>query len=406
VDYSSIDNTAVPSGERQLPDLPAEIYGGQWQIWHDQHLRLTGPIVRTIEEQFRERWRDTAKVYDQNSWFGRQNYFTGQVIFSSPLAFDTNSQIIPLDLAAPAAPDGTSDVQMWRTIPVRESRQAGPFVRAEFTVMAGLVKAIKASRQLIWMFDQYFWSRPLARLLNAQIKQHASLCVLIVLPPHADTQPAMAHRARQLAFTDLMDGLTLAQRGRVGLFNLWHPVRKQGIYCHAKTHTYDGSLLVCGSANLNRRSFTCDTELAMAVLDPAVIADHQRRLWGLLFPSAPWPGIDLETNGQAFMTQFFAASRMSDAFVIPDPWQNSAPTLPTDPPRPRDQNPSAAMFWFYYNSLLDPSSIDTAIENDVRDATAQLRPARLDDIVTRLENVYYPLPGGGALWPWRPSDTP
>jgi phosphatidylserine/phosphatidylglycerophosphate/cardiolipin synthase-like enzyme len=410
VRYDSVDTTDVPSTIKQDSDLPDNVYGQGWHMWHDQHLQLTGSIVSTIEDQFYERWIDNGNPENLNSWYGRRHWHTGQVIFSTDKAYDADSKILPPDLA-PIVTDtpGASTVQLWRTIPLRSTRHSPPFERGEFTVMAGISHAAKAATQLIWIFDQYFWSRPLAKLLNAQVKQHPDLCVIVILPPHADTQFAKAHHARQLAFADLIDGLGPGTGlERVGMYDLWHPTRSQGIYCHAKVQMYDGSLLVCGSANLNRRSFTCDTEIACAVLDPAVVADHQQRLWRLLFPdpSTPWPGIDLNQpgSGKQFLSQFVAAARNVNSFLILDPWQSSSPQLPTKPaPTPRDQDPFPGTFTIFYNDFMDPSSIDTSVENDCRDATGALRDGRLDDIVRRLENVYGLNPDGSVSWPYRRS---
>jgi hypothetical protein len=85
---------------------------------------------------------------------------------------------------------------------------------------------------------------------------------------------------------------------------------------------YDQYLLVCGSANLNRRSFTCDTELDLAVLDRNIVEFHQERLWHLLFPETPWPEINESPWGRKFFEAFHQAvtNGTQPSFLIPDPW--------------------------------------------------------------------------------------
>ena len=77
------------------PDLPKEVYGDEYQIWHDQHLELQGPIVKTLEEQFCERWQDAGNVYESGFWGSLHNK-NNQVIFSSKTAIE-DGEILRLD---------------------------------------------------------------------------------------------------------------------------------------------------------------------------------------------------------------------------------------------------------------------------------------------------------------------
>lgn len=391
--------------DTQGPDLPPEVYGNSSalavrQMWHDQHLKLEGPIVATIENQFRERWVDQGKLYALNLLGGSINLQSGQVIFSTDRAYDAQNQVVrplPQPAAVPAlAPPRMTQVQMWRTIPLRPSRNLPPFVRGEFTVMAGIANAVWQAQELIWMFDQYFWSLPLARLLNARLQARPELRLILILPPYADGSEGMAHLARKNALQALTNGV----QDRVGVYNMWYQqppgdaaASNRGIYVHAKSHTYDNSLLVCGSANLNRRSFLCDTELACAVLDPAVVTAHQQLLWAQLFPGAAWPNLNLSTaqNGALFFTRFQAAAnaaRNGGSFrLIRDPWNLSPVRLPNGVDRPVDQ-----ALPLTYDTLYEPSSVDLKVESELLG-----RAAGLDDVVTRLENT----PGPLGDWPWR-----
>jgi phosphatidylserine/phosphatidylglycerophosphate/cardiolipin synthase-like enzyme len=288
---------------------------------------------------------------------------------------------------------------MWRTIPWRDSRTGPPFQRGEFTVMNGVAHAANKAQQLIWIFDQYFWTQPLARQLNARLKNTGSLRVIVVLPPWADTEPGTIHRARKDALDALVDGVA----NRVGVYNLWDPRGTgRGIYCHAKVQTYDGALLVCGSANLNRRSLNCDSELACAVADPAVVQEHQRKLWSLLFggTDATWPGP--VTSGADFLSAFVAAAAKPGAYLTPDPWRDDPPALPNTAVRPVDWH--TPKFFALYDRIFDPTSITRTAENPVGerlpDGTYVEREAHLDDIVTRIERCVR-LPSGRILTPWR-----
>jgi phosphatidylserine/phosphatidylglycerophosphate/cardiolipin synthase-like enzyme len=420
---------------------PSMVYGDSYQYWHDQHLKLEGPIVSTLEWQFAERWIDSPfmdkpvvrgleQLYKLDPFQLTGNLLDGAVGFSTERAYTPSSsgglaedsKVVPLETPVDIAQSvGPSIVQMWRTIPMRDDRTTDPFKDGEFTIMAGISKAISKANELIWIFDQYFWSEPAARLLNYQLQNSATVCVLIILPPHADQTFPEEHRARQLALTELTQGLTADQRARVAIYNMWNPqggnpADGRGIYVHAKAHTYDGALLVCGSANMNRRSLTCDSELACAVVDADVVAGHQKKLWNMMFanvtgPEGAWPkALDFNQssgNGRAFLTKFAAAAASRGAYLIPDPWDDDNPlnptpktvALPNDVPRPVAF--LGPKYELMYSLTLDPGSLKPEVENDVLVRSTSIpRPARLDDVVRRVEYVDPKIPGS-PRYPWR-----
>ena len=417
VDYTSAD--AVPAfTDRQEGDLPSKVFGdgsaGARQMWHDQHLQLKGPIVQTVEQQFVERWHDTTNedLIPITDPAADSMWNVGQVVFSSPNAFDPNGiKKLPDAAAEPPVTGATSLVQMWRTIPLRKSRTGPPFVRGEFTVQSGVANAVKKATQLVWMFDQYFWSRPLSRLLNEQLHAVPSLHVIVILPPHADSEnfliaPAQ-HKARAAALDDLTAGFTTTagEFDRIAVYNLWYGAPglprsplNAGIYVHAKAHTYDGDLLVCGSANLNRRSFTCDTEISCAVLDPAVVLSHQTALWGYLFNGAPRPAVDLTDAGPAdrgkrLFDAFRSAVAVGPSILIRDPWRSANPALPNGVQR--DQK-LWDPFDIMYPTFLDPTSVTPKVEAGTYGQWTD--PVPLDEVVRRLEEDH-----AGSFWPYRRS---
>ncbi len=465
--YEALRDISKPSPPE--PDLPKEVYGSDYQIWHDQHLGLQGPIVKTLEEQFCERWIDAGRVYEPGFW-GSLHHKNNQVIFSSKTAIK-KGEILRLDepkeVDLKSEVQGSSLVQMWRTIPLRMERKRPPLMRGEFTVMAGISNACQAAEELIFILDQYFFSRPLARLLNHRIKndREKKLCVILVLPPYADDHPLEEHRLRKLALNDLTAGLKLdsGKFERVGVYDLWHPTRiPGGIYSHAKVQMYDRSLLVCGSANLNRRSFTNDTELDCAVLDEDLVLKHYRRLWRVLFPDIAWPG-HINFNdpnggwGKQFFDAFETAAQTRNSYLIPDPWWNAdkkirpintdgktkaaidirPPRLPADPAEARMNpinwtgmareqdyeedyleearvilnNPELGEEGIWSigkkdvakieDDLFEPSSLSTKIESEI--CPESFNVVGDPEVPGRLDEIVFLVEncGHGDKWPWR-----
>jgi phosphatidylserine/phosphatidylglycerophosphate/cardiolipin synthase-like enzyme len=378
--YPAISPRAVADDRVIKPDLPDSAYGSTNQIWHDQHLRLEGDIVLTLERQFGERWVDPAPARYACVRGNRPgSFFRSNAVYVSHArvvdAARTSGALEPLPLPAALPRDantGTSLVQMWRTIPVRRrGKDSHLFERGEFSNLAGIARACTRARELIWIFDQYFWSRPLSRLLNEALADAArpGLRVIVILPPYPDGYAASILTARRRSFADVSSGLTRDQLARIRVYNLWHPIQARGIYAHAKAQTYDGSLLVCGSCNLNQRSFLCDTELDCAVLDPAVVREHQSRLWRLLFPAASGIeeqlGSPSDLNRPGSGARFFEAFRSAAtprSFVVEDPdfcaldLPPREPAVPNGwPARPPDAfdplHPGVPGF------VLDPSSL-------------------------------------------------
>jgi phosphatidylserine/phosphatidylglycerophosphate/cardiolipin synthase-like enzyme len=428
------NGTCTYKGTDGNPGPFKTVYGDFNQYWHDQHLKLEGPIVSTLEWQFAERWIDSPRMDSpviqalqaaNDPLKLTENLRLGSVCFSTDTAFTmaglvltVDSKVIPLETPVDIAESvGPSVIQMWRTIPMRD-RTTDLFQDGEFTIMAGISNAISKAKELIWIFDQFFWSEPAARLLNYQLRNTPTLCVLIILPPHADSQFPDEHRARQLALAELNQGLSAADRARVAVYNMWHPLSSnpangRGIYVHAKAHTYDGALLVCGSANMNRRSLTCDSELACAIVDSDIVAGHQQKLWNMLFANvagASWPALDLNQsgNGSQFLAKFADAAKSGDAYVVPDPWNDDNPLNPLPKPValpngvPRPVAFLGPKYEIIYGLTLDPGSLVPEVEKDIMDPVTSIpRPARLDDVVHNIEQVFRKVAGSRPRYPRR-----
>jgi phosphatidylserine/phosphatidylglycerophosphate/cardiolipin synthase-like enzyme len=239
-------------GDRQTRPFSARY--GPTPAWHDVQLRLRGPVVRDVEAVFRQRWADPARL-TRWPWHTVPDRRCGLHHAARPLPA----------AAPPPAPAGTSTVQLLRTYPRR--RPAYPFApRGERSVARGYAKALARARRLVYVEDQYLWSPDVARIFAAALRREPELRLIAVVPRYVDREGRLDLAASLLGQNSAWRTVVAAGGDRVHLFDLENGGARP-VYVHAKVCVVDDVWAAVGSANLNRRSWTHDSELTAAVLD-------------------------------------------------------------------------------------------------------------------------------------------
>jgi phosphatidylserine/phosphatidylglycerophosphate/cardiolipin synthase-like enzyme len=227
---------------------------GRRPPWHDLQLELRGPAVLDVDLTFRERWEDRTPPDHRNPlravwrWWSREPRHLGLL------------QHRPTPSAV-----GSHAVQVLRTYPARH--RATPFAPdGERSIARAYLKALGRARALVYVEDQYLWGRLVAEALATALRAAPELRMLIVVPRHPDRDGRISGRAARAAQWRAIDHLQKAGGGRVAVYDLENEAGTP-IYVHAKAVVVDDVWAMVGSANLNRRSWTHDSEVACAVVD-------------------------------------------------------------------------------------------------------------------------------------------
>jgi phosphatidylserine/phosphatidylglycerophosphate/cardiolipin synthase-like enzyme len=223
--------------------------------WHDVQLRIQGPIVGALDHAFRERWNDPAPLD-----------------MLSPIAWVVD-KLRRADLDAgelpPQPPDpppcGPHAVQVLRTYPDAHFEYAfAP--HGERSIARGYTKAIRRARRLIYLEDQYLWSKQVSHLLAEALAANPELHLIAVVPRHPDVDGRLSLPPNQVGRQQAIETCRRADPGRVHIFDLENRAGTP-VYVHAKVCVIDDVWACVGSDNFNRRSWTHDSELSCAVLD-------------------------------------------------------------------------------------------------------------------------------------------
>ena len=228
-------------------------YGGS-PAWHDVQVELRGPAVREVEDVFRERWEDPAAL-SRLPWQAVPDLLRRHVREPSPLP-----QARP---DPPAA--GPCTVQLLRTYP---NRWPGyPFAPdGERSAARAYVKAVGRARRLIYLEDQYLWSTEVARVFAEALRTVPSLCLIAVVPRLPDQDGLLSVPAVLRGHAQALQLVRKAGGERVQVLDVEN-VEGEPVYVHAKVCVVDDVWAAVGSDNFNRRSWTHDSELTVAVLD-------------------------------------------------------------------------------------------------------------------------------------------
>ena len=139
--------------------------------------------------------------------------------------------------------------------------------RGERSIARAYVKAFGRARRLMYLEDQYLWSFAAAEALAAALAARARAARGRRDPAlPRPRRGARGDRQRGSAASTSSTRCDAAGGDRVAVYDLENPAGDP-VYVHSKVCIVDDVWMAVGSDNLNRRSWTHDSELSCAVLD-------------------------------------------------------------------------------------------------------------------------------------------
>jgi phosphatidylserine/phosphatidylglycerophosphate/cardiolipin synthase-like enzyme len=311
---------------------------GDHPPWHDVQLEVRGPAVALLDAVFRERWEDPHSVDVHNPLAWLRDRLT---------ATDMRADPLPEQPPEPPAA-GRSTVQVLRTYPAL--RPGYPFApRGERSVARGYGKVLHRAQRLVYLEDQYMWSPHIARLLADALQRTPRLHLVVVVPRHPDVDGRLALPPNQVGRVQAIEVCARAAPDRVHVYDLENH-EGTPVYVHAKVAVVDDTWACAGSANLNRRSWSHDSELSVAVLDddrderdppdPGGLGDGARRFARDLRLSLLREHLDRGPGEHADLLDPDDAVRAVDAAADKlDAWHDGGQVGPRPPGRLRRHRP-------------------------------------------------------------------
>lgn len=209
--------------------------------YHDTHIRVEGPAAYDILQKFIKRW-DYHPAAKSKTLKGRSEPKPGEI--------------------------KTGDFHWAKTVGTYNDPSGKDRDRS---LKDAYLEILRNAQKYVYIEDQYLVNLDVAKELNKRIKDPNFVCVFIVTQDCAETTDILIpFRRRSEFYKELVKGASKAQQDKVGVFIVdmvngkkrgWHT----GV--HAKTLIVDDELAIIGSANVNQRSFTNDSETSVIVFD-------------------------------------------------------------------------------------------------------------------------------------------
>lgn len=252
-----------------------EVTPGKGEPLHDVHCAVRGPAAADLVQVFVQRWdgHPSSKRLDR-----KKGPLIGRDVKS------VGSKPAPGQIVGPK-PASVQTVRIVTTYnaPYPYPTPIPPACKMERTTREGLLGAIKSARQFMYLEDQYLVSMTIADALRDVLKNVQFVIALVPASPISDL-PQVWKRRKE--FIERVDPLGNTFR----VYYLWDAqTRKYGprTYVHAKTWIFDDELAYVGSANVNNRGLSSDSEVGVLVTDQQWSAtppygfaqDLRMRLW-------------------------------------------------------------------------------------------------------------------------------
>jgi phosphatidylserine/phosphatidylglycerophosphate/cardiolipin synthase-like enzyme len=247
-------------GDPQPLKIAAE-YGPN-PAWHDVQVGISGPAVHDVETTFRERWEDTTPLTSN----------PGRRLASWLQAEDQTPKPLGEQWPPPPPVEGGHDaVQLARTYPKILPKPYDFAPDGERTIALGNAKAMSRARRLVYVEDQYLWGPQVGEHFASVLRERPDLRLVIVLPVLPDLDGTVARTTQWHARLLALEPILEAGGDRVAVFGLTN-AKGLPVYVHSKVCIIDDRWASVGSDNLNRRSWTSDSEIAAFVMDDRVDA--------------------------------------------------------------------------------------------------------------------------------------
>ncbi len=237
--------------------------------WHDAMVEIRGPAVVDVLATFLQRWNDPTPLDHNNPYRRMLQRAARMPRHATPLS----------DVVTGQAVAGPHQVQVLRTYPFK--RPPFPFAaEGERTIARAYEHAFARATRLVYLEDQYLWSDVVARTLAEALRRSPRLQVIAVVPRFPDQDGRVSGPPNRLRQLTAMKLLTEAGGDRFAVYDLENDAGTP-VYVHAKVCIVDDTWMTCGSDNFNRRSWTHDSELTCAVVDPDGLLPRRLRtaLW-------------------------------------------------------------------------------------------------------------------------------
>lgn len=220
---------------------------GKGEPLHDVHCVVRGPAAADLVQVFVQRWDGHPDSIELDR---KKSDFLGRSV-SVEDKKDMPGQIVRVATTFNA-------VQAKKKVALKHQP-----CKMERSTREALLDAIRSARRFIDLEDQYLASMTIADALRDALKNVQHVIALVTASPISDLPQVWMRRK---AFIEHVDPLGAQFR----VYYLWDPHTRgfaDHTYVHAKTWVFDDELAYIGSANVNNRGLSSDSETGVLVTD-------------------------------------------------------------------------------------------------------------------------------------------